>query len=256
MLRKIFIVALLLACLPARAQNAETLDDLMREIQQGLTDQVGQLLTAHPDFVNAETKKGLHPLYEAVYMGRPEIANLLISRGADVNAPTARHTTALHAAAGMSASEFTAAGLGVIQLAPTSGHAKIPFELATLLLANGAQVDPLDNEHRTPLHWAVEAGDGRNGAVGNGAVAALLLEKGANVNMVDGRGLTPLHLAARRGGLQMVKLLLDKGAAVNPVSPEGLTPLALCERYKLRDWKKVVELLTSKGGLEVAPGQE
>jgi ankyrin repeat protein len=70
-------------------------------------------------------------LFQATSWGRPEIAEMLIKHGANVNAKAARGVAPLHEAARM-------------------WH----VELARLLLKHGAEVNAKDDEGRTPLDWA------------------------------------------------------------------------------------------------------
>ncbi len=69
-------------------------------------------------------------LHCAAFWGRPDLARLLIERGADVNALTKRRITPLHSAARMS-----------------------NVKTARLLLENGAKIDAKDTKGETPLDW-------------------------------------------------------------------------------------------------------
>jgi ankyrin repeat protein len=75
--------------------------------------------------------QGETPLLTAAFWGRFEIAELLIDRGANVNAKAKEGVVPLHEAARM-------------------GHVK----LARLLLAHGADVNAKDDKGTTPLDWA------------------------------------------------------------------------------------------------------
>ena len=76
----------------------------------------------------------------------------------------------------------------------------------------GVDVDVVDGDGQTPLHWA--AGMGRAGVV------EVLLKRGANVGARDGRGMTALHIVARgpyvsklKGRFEAVAwLLIRRGA--------------------------------------------
>jgi len=85
------------------------------------------------------------------------------------------------------------------------------------LLANGAEVNSMDKEGRTPLHHVA--------FLGHIETAKVLIDHGANVNAMDDEGETPLHLAAEGGWPEIIKLLLDADADVNAKSKEGNTPL-------------------------------
>jgi ankyrin repeat protein len=116
------------------------------------------------------------------------VAELLIRKGAKVNARGIGGFTPLHGAA-------------------HAGNA----EGAELLLHNGAEVDaPDDAAGSTPLHVAAY--------VGSDEVVGLLIERGADINARQkSDGLTPLDMAAegrsdwRGSKAAVVRLLTSKG---------------------------------------------
>lgn len=65
----------------------------------------------------------------------------------------------------------------------------------------GAEVDPLDLDSRTPLHWAAYKG--------YGDTVRLLLVMSARQDLADREGCTPLHWAAIRGNGEACTLLLQ-----------------------------------------------
>ena len=120
------------------------------------------------------------PLHLAAEYGRKEVAELLIAKGADVNAKEWRGGTPL-------------------QYAAQKGH----NEVAELLIANSADVNAKTKNGRTPLHSAAYWG--------RKEVAALLIGKGADVNATDKSGATPLGGAIRRKHLETANLLRKHG---------------------------------------------
>ncbi|MDX2020035.1 MAG: ankyrin repeat domain-containing protein [Deltaproteobacteria bacterium] len=77
----------------------------------------------------------------------------------------------------------------------------------TKLLSRGTSTEARDEDHRTPLHLAVDGADCD--------AVRLLLDAGADVNARDQSGCTPLHHAARQRHLSLAYLLVTYGADVN-----------------------------------------
>ena len=67
-------------------------------------------------------------------------------------------------------------------------------------LANGIDVNTIDEDGHIPLHWNVKD-----------EVVKLLLEKGANVNAISKHGRTPLDFAIMRGQEEAVETLRKHG---------------------------------------------
>ena len=70
--------------------------------------EIAELLIAKGADVNAKNVGGLTPLHQAALSGRKEIAELLIAKGADVNAETNDGKTPLDFAIGMDRTEIAA----------------------------------------------------------------------------------------------------------------------------------------------------
>lgn len=147
---------------------------------------------------------GWTPLHYAARSGKPEpeIARLLLAKGADVNAKDDSERTALHFAAGNDSSMYA----NIIMLAKA-------------LLDAGAKVEAADNSGHTPLYNAIISGPID--------AVALLLDRGANVNTgVNIRGsLTPLGLAVHAKSTITMKLLVERGANPNFTLKDGRTLL-------------------------------
>jgi len=71
------------------------------------------------------------------------------------------------------------------------------------LIAEGFDVNTVDNNEMTPLHLAAQ--------IGYKEIAEILILKGANVNAKTKSGTTPLHSAAREGHKEVEDLLIKHG---------------------------------------------
>jgi ankyrin repeat protein len=135
-------------------------------------------------------------LFEAVKRRDPNEVRRLVNAGANVNQRGKYGTTPLHVAAGPSGSaeiveiliahgakiESVFAGRTPLHVATTFAK----FEIAELLLANGADVNAQESFGLTPLHRAA--------IWPRKDLIELLLKNGANVDMKDEFGHTPLDI--------------------------------------------------------------
>jgi ankyrin repeat protein len=243
---------------------------------------VAALVDAHPELLTAMHWYYHHlPLHHAAYWGKTAIAELLLSRGADVHARCGLGRTPLHA----SSVDGTP---GVTALLISHGadvHARDDWgatplfyvrsaAVAELLIDCGADVNalrqdgvavlngPVERENTDLLRLLLKHGANPNykdrfgwtllmRAVWKGypEVADILLEFGAETK--DPNGGTLLHVAAAGGHLPMVEHLLKRGADVNARDNLGLTPLhevaSLCQPDEGPAIQPVVECLIAHG---------
>jgi ankyrin repeat protein len=142
------------------------------------------LLAADSAMVNSKDKDNKPPLFIAAEQGNQAVMEVLLDKGADVNAEGGIYGNALYAAS-------------------AGGHK----EVATLLLDKGADVNAEGGIYGNAL-YAASAG-------GHKEVATLLLDKGADVNAEGGYYGNALQAASANGHKEVATLLLDKGAYVN-----------------------------------------
>jgi len=148
------------------------------------------------------------PLLLAARHGRKEMVELLLERGASVNATVSKEKVAKNS--GLNSGEN---GRTSLHFAAFYGHKVV----AETLLAHGAKVDARDAEGKTPLHYAAQK-EFKN-------VVEMLLTAGADVNAKDNNGATALFEAVGAGNKAIAELLLARGAAVNERNDEGKSAL-------------------------------
>ena len=94
--------------------------------------------------------------------------------------------------------------------------------LVRSLLSQMADVNAIQPDGSTALHWTVRADDLET--------ADLLIRAGANISAANRRGITPLDLACVNGSAAMIRKLLDAGASPNATHSDGQTPLMTAAR--------------------------
>jgi tetratricopeptide (TPR) repeat protein len=148
--------------------------------------------------------------------GYKEIAELLISKGADVNVKNND-------------------GFTPLILALSNGFK----ELSELLIAKGAEVNVKDNNSRSPLTYSLVGGYKE--------IAELLISKGADISVKDKNGDTPLSLASANGFKELIELFIAKGVDVNIKNKDGNTALTIACK---KGYNEITELLIKNGAIE------
>jgi len=173
-------------------------------------------------------KKGLK-IHDAAGFSTPEIIELLLDYGANVNEKGSRGRTPLHYAAIDS----------------------IGNENIDLLLKRGADINKKDSKGWTPIFNAIQSGGGDQ--------VINLVDKGAKLNVANSDGDTPLHMLARQHiDFDILELFLKKGANPSVFNKGmdtngdyhgvGLTPLHLfSQHWGAVEFEKVLDLLLSHG---------
>jgi ankyrin repeat protein len=204
------------------------------------------LLAADSALVNSKDKDNKTPLFIAAEQGNLGVIEVLLDKGGDIDAQSARHGNALQAASARGDKEIATLLLdkgadvnaqgGHFGNALQAASARGDKEMATLLLDKGADVDAQGGYFGNALQAASWNG--------NKEMATLLLDKGADVNTQGGYFSNALQAALEKGYQDIATLLLDKGADVNAQSGRYSNALYAASE---RGQKEMATLLLDKG---------
>jgi ankyrin repeat protein len=128
--------------------------------------------------------EGATPFMRAAKAGDVEVMQLLLASGADPHLMQKNHTTALMMAAGYG---FKGAGTS----GADRGTEAEAIAAITLCLELGLDLNAFNDAGLTPMHMAVDRGDG---------IIRFLAERGARMDIKDKQGRTPLDAALRGTG--------------------------------------------------------
>ena len=136
--------------------------------------------------VNIADDKGITPLMNAAALGSPEAVQLLLDKGAEVNAKNTFNATALiWAAADLRKVKILLAHKADVNAASKVGHTPLlvaalsdpSIEIVKLLISQGADVKAADNQKKTALYAATFGNDM--------ATIRLFVDAGLDVNAPD-----------------------------------------------------------------------
>ncbi|MAM89091.1 MAG: hypothetical protein CME36_17465 [unclassified Hahellaceae] len=236
------------SCLPILRR---TMQGMSSEDLQKAAITIDDAVKRNPEAVPILLDAGLSPdgdaaLEAAVSSNRPELVQMLLKRGADVNrfqntlgigSPT---TPLMKAVSTDNALELVSLLLeaGADPNAPDDGTAAPPLMIAIshkdapalvrLLLANGAKVNGEDKSGQTALFRALFTPSAKE-------LISLLIEADADVNKQDSRGRTPLMRAmCDSPDHPALPVLLDAGADPSITDEEGLTAEMIFEQGRCR----------------------
>ncbi len=222
------------AAFPADAdQHKEMLD----AVKRGDAAAVAGLLDSNPRLVDARDTDGVPAARIATYYRHPEIARLLVDRGAHLDiydAAAIGEMKTLHEAIERDASLVNSRsndGATPLGLAAFFGHK----DAAEFLLNNEAKLDLIATNPAFPfsaIHSAVSGG--------HGDIFDLLLARGADVNVREGGGFTVLHEAAAIGNLEYIRVLLAHGANPSARTDDGKLPEDFARERKLTEAQQLL----------------
>ena len=178
------------------------------------------------------------PLHAAAYKGYEEIAELLISNGALLEAKNHNDQTTLQVAAFWNNSNIVK-----LLLSKGADPLKLPLDFAILHRFQDAAEFIIQNDSKIInedlyIHMAIE--------VENSKIVHLLLSKGANVDAIDEFKRTPLHLATELRNCEIIQLLLDFKADINAIQTWKTTKTPL-QIAIMKDDKETTKILLKNG---------
>ena len=229
-------------------------------LARGDACELAELLFAHGLNPNSMVSSAyrITLLHTAATAGSKDMVELLVTKGADVNAEDSEGGTPLWYAKGKNHTD-------VVELLNKYGaRSEMPvqalldavrdgrIEQVKTLIEKGANMNARDYQGRTPLHLAAAKGDtdiaellvkggadvnAKSDTLGTTALivaiqnghrdtAKLLVANGADVNAKGVENQTALHCAAKRGDVGIGKILMAQGAQTEAKCEHGGTPLA------------------------------
>lgn len=177
--------------------------------------QVVILLLTHGAMVTAKDQTGDCALQIAATWGSLAILNILLDEGLDINIPDRTGCTALHHGPRIEVLELLLSRGANIDARNLAGETTLHtiadlrvdnavVESIQLLLNNGADPNASDKYGKSPLHYAIGRSSTR--------IVELLLKHGATLDAKDNQGLTPLHWAVIKRLPNLVEILIAAGA--------------------------------------------
>ncbi len=186
-----------------------------------------QLVLSRGADVNARTENGFSALSVAAnYRGTTEVVRLLLDHGAKIERPEKDKDGNENLTVPLPL--FLAAGTGEI-------------ETARLLIQRGDKLDGVVGE-KTPLLYAIRLGDAQ--------MVRFLIESGANIQGND-RQFIDLERAVLANYKDVLSVLIEKGFNVNATDKLGMTPLHYAAMTDYGDTEIVQRLLAAGARVDI-----
>lgn len=192
---------------------------------------------------------GATAMHRAARRNSKEMAELLLSKGADINAKSTRDRTPLHVAVYYDHKEMVIYLLSKgADLKAKNDEGQTPFHLAIsyagkdvaeILLSKGADINAQNKDLESPLFIIM-----LKGIKDYKPISEWLISKGADINLPNHKGETPLHVCAIFNYKDLAEILISKGADINAKDKKGQTPLKVALNKKSME---VVDVLKKHG---------
>ncbi len=218
-MRLLFLLGFVLLTFSARAAYV----GIHAAAAAGDTNKLAEFLLKDPASISARNGPNRAPLCIAAMTGHAKAVEFLADHGADVDDRGFMKMTPL----------------ADMAMYGTTNDQKCA-EVASILLAHGAEVDPVDTYGSTPLLRAVEFRKLQ--------LARVLLEHGAKQDHIykGATSGTPLHMAIQRGDKELVAILLKHNPPLSIPDSNGATPLGLAEQSSKTEIAAMIRQVSSK----------
>lgn len=203
--------------------------DIFSETIRGDAERVEAFLERDPNLVSA--KRGEFTLLHwAAYCGHLGVAELLIAKGAEVDA-NSKYVTPLHWAVRYNHRDMIELLIGKGADVNAKGshgrtllHYAVAEDAVKLLLDNRADVNAKDDQGASPLHLVVSE-------YGHRLALTLVIPFNADISAKHSR---ELHVKAEENQIAVAELLIANGANVIARDKKGLTPFDVADKSGYR----------------------
>ncbi|KER20574.1 hypothetical protein T265_10897 [Opisthorchis viverrini] len=193
-------------------------------VAMGNSGDLFDMLFEFPDLLKAQDPSGSSLLHCSIEKGRPELVNMLLSRGAVdkslCQTVIPMHTDRIHFNLSQSLLDVNA----LDALGNTPVHLAVRacrVDILDLLISNGARLTVSNRDGLQPVHLASEL------AFVADRIHFNLSQSLLDVNALDALGNTPVHLAVRACRVDILDLLISNGARLTVSNRDGLQPVHL-----------------------------